>query len=277
MDKACDDLKSDLDNPLLEFVKDVWQAEFLRTFKGPIPGALFINRHDEGHYGLTFNVNFFVIEGMWIQGARTSCGLISMACLNLLYEIYYQSENMYMAGIIPSPKEPSLMELNYYLKPVIDDLATLWKTGFHYSKTALYSSSHTVHCTIIAAVIDLLAACKTSQLAPVTSYFYCSICQCHHLDTLGRTDYEKWELHDSKELQQHVEKWKNPSTLKDQEDIFKSHGIHWSEMWHLPYWDPTHQLVVNTMHCILEGIAQHHFCVVLGLTDISAANKPEDT
>ena len=114
-----------------------------------------------------------------------------MVCLNLPYEIHYQSENMYMAGIIPSPKEPSLTEFNHYLKPVIDNLETLWKTGAHYSKTALYSSGHTVHCAIIAAVIDLLAAHKTSQLAPVTSHFYCSVCQCHHLDTLGRTDHEK--------------------------------------------------------------------------------------
>lgn len=159
MDKACDDLKSDLDNPPPppEFVKDVWQAEFLRTFKGPIPGALFIDRHDEGHYGFTFNVDFFAIEGMRIQGARTSCSLVSMVCLNLPYEICYQSENMYMAGIIPGPKEPSLTELNHYLKPVIDNLAMSWKMGVHYSKTALYSSGHTVHCAIIAAVMDLLA------------------------------------------------------------------------------------------------------------------------
>ena len=67
MDKACDDLKSDLDNPPPpKFVKDVWQAEFLRTFEGPIPGALFIDRHDKGHYGFTFNVDFFAIEGMQI-------------------------------------------------------------------------------------------------------------------------------------------------------------------------------------------------------------------
>lgn len=74
-----------------------------------------------------------------------------------------------------------------------------------------------------------------------------------------------------------MEEWKNASTSKDQEDIFKSHGIRWSEMWHLPYWDPTHQLVVDTMHCVLEGVAQHHFHVVLGLTDISATSKPVDT
>ena len=274
MDKACDDLKDDLDNPPPEFVKDVWQAEFLRTFEGPMPGTLFIDRHDEGHYGFTFNVDSFTVEGMRIQGAKTSCGLISMACLNLPYEIRYRPENMYMAGIIPH-KELNLTELNHYLKPVIDDLEMSWKTGVHYSKTALYSSGRTVRCAIVAAVMDLLAARKASQLAPVTSHFYCSVCQCYHLDTLGRTDHEKWELRDREALRQHAEEWKNASTLKDQEDIFKSHGTRWSEMWRLPYWDPTRQLVVDAMHCILEGVAHHHFRIVLGLTDIFAASKPE--
>jgi len=64
MDKACDDLKADLDNPPPEFVNDVWQAEFLRGFEGPMPGALFVVRHDEGRYGFTFNVDFFAVEGM---------------------------------------------------------------------------------------------------------------------------------------------------------------------------------------------------------------------
>lgn len=277
MDKACDDLKGDLDNPPPEFVKDVWQAEFLRTFKGPIPGALFIDRRDEGHYGFTFNVDFFAIEGMRIRGPKTSCGLVSMACLNLPYELRYQPENMYVAGIIPGPKELNLTELNHYLKPIVDDLVFSWKTGVHYSKTALYPSGRTVRCAIIAAVMDLLAARKASQLAPVTSHFYCSVCQCHHLDTLGRTDHERWELRDSETLRQHAEEWRDASTSKEQENIFQSHGVRWSEMWRLPYWDPTHQLVVDAMHCILEGIAHHHFRTVLGLTSASAASNPEIT
>jgi hypothetical protein len=56
----------DLSNPPPEFVSDIWQAEFLRTFEGPIPGTLFIDRKEEGRLGFTFNVDFFAIEGMQI-------------------------------------------------------------------------------------------------------------------------------------------------------------------------------------------------------------------
>ena len=275
MDSSCNDLKNNLSNPPPEFVNDVWQAEFLRTFEGPMPGTLFIDRQDEGRLGFTFNVDFFAIEGMRIRGAKTSCGLISMACLNLPYDIRYKPENMYVAGLIPGPKEPSLTELNHYLKPVIDDLVVSWKHGIHYTRTVLHPSGRIIRCAIIAAVMDLLAARKASQLAPVTSHFYCSVCQCYHLDTLGRTDHQNWEFRNSEELRRHAERWKVASTSKDQDAIFTAHGTRWSEMWRLPYWNPTRQLVVDAMHCVLEGVAHHHFRVVLGLTSTSAASKPE--
>jgi hypothetical protein len=190
-------------------------------------------------------------------------------------DIRHKPENMYIAGLIPGPKEPGLTDLNHYLKPLIDDLVVSWTQGVHYSRTALYPSGQTIRCAVIAAVMDLLAARKASQLAPVTSHFYCSVCQCHHLSTLGRTDHEQWEFRDFKEMRHHAERWRDASTSKEQDEIFTSHGTRWSEMWRLPYWNPTRQLVVDTMHCVLEGVAHHHFRVVLGLTSVSAASKPE--
>jgi hypothetical protein len=275
MDKACDDLKSELGNPPPEFVNDIWQADFLRSFEGPMPGTLFVDRQEEGRYGFTFNLDFFAIEGMRVGGARTSCGLISMACLNLPPDIRHKPENMYVAGLIPGPNEPALTELNHYLKPIIDDLVVSWTQGVHYDRTALHPAGRTICCAVIAAVMDLPAARKASQLAPATSHFYCSVCQCYHLDTLGRTDHEQWMFRDNEQMRQHAEQWKDASTVQKQDEIFKAHGTRWSEMWRLPYWNPTRQLVVDAMHCVLEGVAHHHFRVVLGLTSVSAASKPE--
>ena len=95
------------------------------------------------------------------------------------------------------------------------------------------------------------------------------------LDTLGRTDHEEWQFRDSAELRQHAEEWRDVSTLEEQDRIFTSYGTRWSEMWCLPYWDPTCQLVLIAMHCILEGVAHHHFRIALGLTNASAVSKPE--
>ena len=47
-----------------------------------------------------------------------------------------------------------------------------------------------------------------------------------------------------------------------------------SEFYHLEYWDPTHQIVVNIMHNGLEGNAEDYFHHILPLTKESAKSKP---
>jgi hypothetical protein len=273
MDKSCDDLLQTLDIPAPEHVGDVWEAEFLRTFEGPLPGKVFIDRQGEGRYGFTLNIDFFNIEGMRTRGRTTSCGLISMACLNLPYEIRYKPENMYVAGLIPPPHQPSTTELNHYAKPVIDALVESWDTGVRYSRTALHPNGKTTRSAVIAAVMDLPAARHASQLASHSSHFYCSACQCFHRSTMGRIDHERWVMRDVAAMRRNAEKWLHASTSKERDEIFKQHGTRWSEFWRLRYWDPTRQLVVDAMHCMLEGHAEHHFRTVLGLTSLSAASE----
>jgi hypothetical protein len=75
-------------------------------------------------------------------------------------------------------------------------------------------------------------------------------------------------------LRKHAEEWLGASTSAEREKIFKKYGTRWSELWRLPYWDPSRQLVVDAMHCILEGLAHTHFRKVLGLTMTLASSPP---
>jgi hypothetical protein len=52
-----------------------------------------------------------------------------MACLNLPLEHRYKPENMYLAGVIPGPKQPSLDNLNHYVRPLINDMVDAWDPG----------------------------------------------------------------------------------------------------------------------------------------------------
>ncbi|KAG1866119.1 hypothetical protein F4604DRAFT_1928132 [Suillus subluteus] len=63
MDKPCDDLLASIGSPPPHIIKDVWDANFFRTFNGPSGQSLFIDRGDEGRYAFTLNVDFFNIEG----------------------------------------------------------------------------------------------------------------------------------------------------------------------------------------------------------------------
>ncbi|KAF8577146.1 hypothetical protein K439DRAFT_1649157 [Ramaria rubella] len=150
---------------------------------------------------------------MHIRGASASSGLISAACINLPEDIRYKSENMYCAGIISGPKEPTLEFLNPYLKPVIDDMVIAWERGYHFSWTPSSPQGCTSCCAVAAVVADLVAARKTAQ------------------SSLGRVDCDAWEKHSGAELRTIANQWKTASTTKEQSEIYKAHGVRWSELW----------------------------------------------
>jgi hypothetical protein len=127
-----------INSPHPSFVKTPFEAQFLCQLSGPQPGSLCVDRGEEGHYVFTLHVDFFNPEGLNIRGASTSCGIISMACLNLPLDIKYKPENMYLAGIIPGLKQPSLENLNHYIHLLINDLVDAWQRGIKFSNTACY-------------------------------------------------------------------------------------------------------------------------------------------
>lgn len=270
MDKSCDDLLAATSKPPPSVVTDVWEAQFLRTFGGPKIGTRFIDRGHEGRYGFALNVDFFNVDGMRVRGSTASCGLISMACLNLPPDLRYKPENMYMV-IIPGPRMPLDIALNHYIRPLVDDMVQSWDKGVRYSRTALHPGGRVTRSAVIVAVNDLPAARHTAQLASHSAHIYCTTCQCSHRSTLGRVDYENWELRDNEIIRAKAEDWLHASSSKDRTSIFDTYGTRWSELWRLRYWNVVRQLTVDAMHCLLEGLIHAHFRYFLGLNAAEAA------
>lgn len=275
MDKACDDGVQFLHHPPPTFINSIFDADFIRTFKGPDSKHFFIDRPGkEGRYLFTLNVDFFNVEGMRIRGASSSCGIIALACLNLPLDIRYKPENMYLA-IIPGPVEPSLTDLNHYMRPIIDDMVDAWQNGIRFTRTPREPDGRDTRSAIAAVVNDLPAARKAAALAGHKSHFYCSICACYG-STRGCTDFHNWRVRDHSEMRKHAEAWRDATSSVERDKLFQAHGVRWSELWRLPYWDPPRQLVVDSMHCILEGLGQYHSRTLLGLTMASALAKSPD-
>jgi hypothetical protein len=236
MDQACNNLQDLINSPHPPLIKHAFEVQFLCQFCSPEPGSLFIDRGDKGCYMFALHVDFFNMEGMSICGASKSSGIISMACLNLPLDIRYKLENMYLAGIILGPKQPSLEHLNHYIWPLINDMVDSWEHSIKFSKTACFPTSWLIHSAIALAVCDLPATHHLASLAGIISHFYCSACNCLHKTTYSRVDFEKWESHNKDELQKFAEQWMDAATTSKQEKLFKAHGVHYSEMWHLSYW-----------------------------------------
>jgi hypothetical protein len=267
MNAACDDALENLkDAPW--GVNDIWEAEFLRSFEGPTTGSLFIDRKDEGRYVFALNVDFFNVNGITARGASTSSGVIAMSCLNLPPELRHKDGYMYLAGIIPDP-QPKGIQLNYYLKPVVDALEVSWKKGVFYPKTALRPSGILTRSAVLCAVCDLVGARHLTQFTAQGSHILCHVCRLHGLKNLHSTNWTAWEKQDGAEMRKWAEAWRTGSR-ESRKQLYKEHGLAWSELWRLPYWDLQRQLVVDGMHCFYEGLAHHYFRDYLGLTDTEA-------
>ena len=236
MDKACDELQDLIGGPLPSFASDVWQVEFLQSFQGPTPGRFVVNRENKGCYISSLYFDTLNVEGMCIQGALAACSLILMVCLNLPPHLHYKLEYMYIARIIPGPKQPTETELNRYFRLLIDYMKQPWKLGVKYTMTASFPEGHITWSTIAIAVTDLPAAWHLSQLVGHSANIYCTVCKCHQRSTLGRVNCYNWELWDDEEICQHTEEWRDMVTLKDHKSIFNKYSNCYSELWQLPYW-----------------------------------------
>lgn len=255
-------------------VRDVFEAEFIKDFKGP-NGKLFVDRGNKIRLAFSIHVDFFNPNGITHRGAHDSIGVISCANLALDSSIRYLPEFMFLAGIIPGPSEPKGDEIDNFIRPVIEQFVQAWSPGFKVSRTASSEVPVIVEAAILLSVNDLPAARKVAGFQGIRSTFICSICQLRGTDQVFNTDCKHWIHRDVKNLQHWAYTYKNALTLSDRKQIWEEHGVRWSSLWMLEYWDPTKMLVIDAMHCILEGLIQYHCRHVLRL-DASSTSVSSD-
>lgn len=272
VDSACD-MAFSLLNRGEGITNNPFDAEFLRTFEGPVPGQLFIDRGDKVRLAFVIHVDFFNPNGVTTHSNSDSVGLISLALLNLPVDIRYLPENLFFA-VIPGPREPRDHEINYYLRPFIDEFCIGWERGFHISRTASCpDNGRNVEIAIILSLNDMPAARKVSGTAGHTSHSLCTRCKLFGRENIHDINCQEWSLHDVSFLRQKAEEWRAAETKEQREKIYKEHHIRWSEFWRLPYWNPPRMLVVDVMHCLLEGLVHYHCRRVLEIDADQASKK----
>jgi hypothetical protein len=276
MDKACDEFVVQLNASSTPHIKSVFEGKFFRTFyHNESKRTLFLDRPDgEGRYAFALFVDFFTAEGASLRNAHASLGIIALACLNLPADIRYKPENMFLAGIVPGPEEPKLELLNHYQRPLVSDMKLSWERGVFVTRTALCPRGRLTRSAIAVGVFDLPAGRKAAALAGHGADWFCSVCDLRGRAHLPRTDYQNWPRRDPTKLRVWAERWRDASSIDEQTKIFQTYGVRWSELWRLSYWDPTRMLVVDTMHCLYEGLIKMHCRVALNLS-VANANAPE--
>ena len=199
------------------------------------------------------------------SGKVVSTGSIAMVCLSLPPDLRNIEDNVYLSGLIPGPHEPSVDATNHFLLPLINDLEVSYRRGIHYSQTYLHPQGRTSRSAIVPVIADTMASKKITGNCGHAATYFCSRCrlQRHCIDNL---DVASWPRGLTRE--QHVtlaEKWRDARSKSAQTSLLKEHGIRWSPLLLLPYWQPSAWTITEAVHVILLGLIPRHCRDLLGL------------
>jgi hypothetical protein len=84
-------------------------------------------------------------------------------------------------------------------------------------------------------------------------------------DDINNLDYKQWKPHTSDEHMQAAQGWRKASTQAAREQWYAVYGVRWSELLQLPYWDPTHFMVIDSMHAFYPWLFQCHCRSIWGM------------
>ncbi|MBW0538440.1 hypothetical protein O181_078155 [Austropuccinia psidii MF-1] len=110
-----------------------------------------------GSFAFLIYVDWFNAHGKSTQWARI--GPIMLICLNLPPSERLEPENVYVSRNIPGPKEPTSLQLNYLLMPLIKELKELWQ-GYRFPPTSTGPSGSFIRVAILTAIADVVAMRK---------------------------------------------------------------------------------------------------------------------
>ena len=88
-----------------------------------------------------------------------------------------------------------------------------------------------------------------------------------HTSTAGRSERFFASLgkrRTGEEIRQSAQLYLNAENEKERKEIVSTTGIRWSELYRLPYFDPSRMVVVDSMHNLFLGLVQEHF-EILGI------------
>jgi hypothetical protein len=244
---------------------DIKDGEAVRGLKGP-DGKPFLDGFKRSELCLVWSlsVDWFNPFHNKQAGRKASAGSIAMLLLTLPPSLRYKPENIYLHAI--TPKEPTGDRVNSYLGPVVEMLEHNYQHGSHFAKT--YDNPHDGRSTrsmIAVEVFDLKGAKRVLGHTAVNSnHNFCSFCTASKAD-IGNFNWEHWQLRKREDLRSAAERWRDAPSANARKALYKEHGVRWSALWGLSYFDPTRSVVVDGMHNLFEGLVAYHCRIILGI------------
>ena len=244
---------------------DIWYSRFIHDLASLWPdGHSGFGRDNKDSLRLMFSlgIDWFNPFGNRIAGKSHSVGAIYLVCNNLPPGIRILQGNTCLVGLIPGRRKPKGEAVGWFLKPVVRSLRRLWH-GVHYSATFCYPDGRTVFAMLGPVICDLDAARSVGGMPSHRADCLCSVC-----------DKRRSEINDIpfQPSERNIEEYfdlarecKRQPTASDRSKFTLKHGVGWSELLRLKYWNPIWLLVVDPMHNLFLGLCQRHFRIVFGM------------
>jgi hypothetical protein len=245
-------------------MEDMWDAGHLSKILLTNGERFLPGPADEMRLAFSFSMDSFNPYHMKEAKQTVSSTGIWLILLNLPPHLRYRPENMFLAGIIPGPKKPSLSDINHSLKLLVDVLLEFFEPGVWYSQTARHNRGCRVRAILVPIVSDMLAARQAGGFASATATYFCTCCSLKIQD-IENLDRRTWPKRDAVEHIRLATRWREAETLEEQESIFRNNGIRWSPLLDLPYWNPILFTAIEPMHVFDVGLFQAHCRQVWGI------------
>ncbi|KAK4696062.1 hypothetical protein P7C70_g8436, partial [Phenoliferia sp. Uapishka_3] len=252
-------------------MRDVWDSPLWAELEAPKADGGHPFLSVDGNLAFSCFIDWFNPNGNKTAGKHSSVGAIVLFCLNLPPGERLKPHNIFVARIIPGPKEPSVLQINNLIRPLVSELLLLWTTGI-ICPTPGTTNGRVFRAALIALVCDLVAARKVAGLASHSAKFFCTLCLLlkEQMDSL---DVDSWIRRSIEDHRASADAWRVTTLVKEREHIFKTTGIRHSLLDNLPYWDPLRMVVIDSMHNV-SGVLENHARRILGI-DVQATKKQE--
>ena len=192
-----------------------------------------------------------------------SVGAIYLSIFNLPRDKRYKLDNIILVGMMPGPKEPK--NVNPFLQPLVEELNELF-AGINVRTPSAFFPVTNVRALLCCIMCDLPACRKVCGFSNYNAFKGCSKClksfpTAHFGEKPDYSGYdcEKWVKRDLSSHRIKANEYKSAPTLTKRNEIQRAHGVKFSFLLNLPYFDVVRWHTIDPMHNLFLGIAKHAF------------------